>query len=541
MLPLLGQQKSLLVAVSLNAIAGLIAWFLYRRLDPPQENAGGPAAPIDWFARPRREEMLSMWLGFFGLAFEMYLFRVAAIQFTPLPYTFSVMLCAYLVSWSLGVGISKSWRWGFYQAGLWTCVLFLGSAFSVTRVRSQIGNPHLYDLFVALHWHWSLLRFAHAARWQILGEDVGRFYGYNTLGSCLGIFFGVMVCYQFHMVYFFWLVVAGYWFLWLWYSHHLDGGLTRRALATGGVITLVVALVMGVPAHRQIQKDTESTYYFGSQGVVRIDSNLQMQWDGLWHSSLSDGTSHIGTSNWVLAVLPLFTHDKPKDVDTLVVGMGTGITAAVLANSSMVKSVDVYEINPILSQMLEDYPEGTLHLATNPKAHIYWQDARIGLALNDKKYDVITQQPLYLKQAGSSMLLSKEYFELMKSKMKPGAIYAIYSNAMGDMDHVMVVRRTAKEVFPYVESFMGSYVIIASNQPFEVNDERIQAMVEGLPDSDPVKKEMQTFLTNPEELSLRKRQDMDLPWDLSPVMVTDDQPIVEYPKLASWLVRRARK
>ena len=56
MLPLLGQQKSLLVAITLNALAGFIAWMLYRRLGAPRHSPGGPAAPIEWFARPRREE-----------------------------------------------------------------------------------------------------------------------------------------------------------------------------------------------------------------------------------------------------------------------------------------------------------------------------------------------------------------------------------------------------------------------------------------------------------------------------------------------------
>ena len=34
-----------------------------------------------------------------------------------------------------------------------------------------------------------------------------------------------------------------------------------------------------------------------------------------------------------------------------------------------------------------------------------WQDARSGLALNPKKYDIIQAQPLYLKQAGSALLI----------------------------------------------------------------------------------------------------------------------------------------
>ena len=43
------------------------------------------------------------------------------------------------------------------------------------------------------------------------------------------------------------------------------------------------------------------------------------------------------------------------------------------------------------------------------------------------------------------------------------------------------------------------------------------------------------------ELTMGQSEDLDLAWDLSPVLITDDQPIVEYPELASWLVRRAQQ
>ena len=142
-----------------------------------------------------------------------------------------------------------------------------------------------------------------------------------------------------------------------------------------------------------------------------------------------------------------------------------------------VNNVDVYEINHALKGMLADFPEGTLHVADSDKVHIWWRDARIGLALNDESYDLITQQPLYLKQAGSSMLLSKEYMELIKQRLTETGVYCIYSNALGNAEQVMLVRKTAATVFPYVKSFKDSYMIVASKSPFTYDETRIEDAV----------------------------------------------------------------
>ena len=121
--------------------------------------------------------------------------------------------------------------------------------------------------------------------------------------------------------------------------------------------------------------------------------------------------------------------------------MGSGVTAATLSKLESVKRVDVYDINQTLRRILARFPVGTMHVAQNPKIRIIWQDARSGLALNDKKYDLITQQPLYLKQAGSSILLSKEYFSLISKRLKQNGVLCVYAN--GTSEQAFVVRRTA--------------------------------------------------------------------------------------------------
>ena len=256
-----------------------------------------------------------------------------------------------------------------------------------------------------------------------------------------------------------------------------------------------------------------------------------MLWDGLWHSHLSVNGNHIGTANWLLSAVPFICHDGERIDDALVIGLGTGITVGTLAKSDKVGSVDAYEIDRKLLTILRAYPEGSLHVADNPKVHIIWQDGRAGLAVNDKQYDLITQQPFYLKQAGSSILLSREYMELVKKRLKKKGVFCIYSNALGNQEQALLVRRTAASVFSYCESFGGGYMIVASNSPFAFHPERFKNVRR----SDRLIEEI--CLVGVERLA-GYLDSPRLEWNKCHYVITDDHPLVEYPGVVRSLLNR---
>ena len=146
---------------------------------------------------------------------------------------------------------------------------------------------------------------------------------------------------------------------------------------------------------------------YDRDGVVEIDRSDNLVWDGLWHSRLSRGNSHVGSENWLLATAGVLVHPGPID-HALVVGVGAGITVGTLARIGEVKRVDAYDINRGLELIFNEFPSETLDIARDPKVRLLWQDGRSGLALRPDTYDLVTQQPTYLKQAGSSILLSRE-------------------------------------------------------------------------------------------------------------------------------------
>jgi spermidine synthase len=277
--------------------------------------------------------------------------------------------------------------------------------------------------------------------------------------------------------------------------------------------------------------------YYGRDGVIGVHQQTRdMFWDGLWHSRLSDGQDHIGTNNWFLATCPVIAHSRGEIEDVCVIGLGLGITAGTLAKLDSVRTVEAYEFNQTLKDIYEEYRSGTLGLADNPKLSILWQDARSGLSLREKKYDVIQTQPLYLKQAGSSLLNSREFFELVSRRLKPGGVFCLYSN--GEAQQAFAIRQTAAKVFRGRETFLNGYLLVLSNEPIRIDEAELARR---LASPDPLWREIASYeLTHDAAAILALLDRPALPWGDGQLVVTDDRPIVEYPAFLRGEVERLR-
>jgi spermidine synthase len=548
-LPLLGQQAGLLVAVSMNAGASLLAGLLSRKVPQGAEahsesepaiadNHGLAGSP----ASLKPALVLGFTLGLLSLAYEMYLFRIGALISEPLPWIFSLVLALFLLTWSLGVfaagklPVRVEW-WLFATAATVGLVPIL---YRLARWESlDWPNPFAWRVglfalcfvpcfFFGVLFTQIIARFARS--W---GRDVGYYFAANTFGSCLGVLLGTLIGFEFPPEGIPWAIFLGLSAL-LAFNRYWSGEARSRfiipAVAVCGVM-LAAQIGWWFSHGRSFEPEKIVDAYYGRGGVVEIDAKDNLSWDGLWHSAFANGENYVGTNNWKMAVVPLLCHNEAgkTPLDVCVIGLGTGITTGTLAESSLVESVDSYEINEELRQMIDEYREGTLHVADHPKVRHYWADGRSGLALNDQSYDLITQQPLYLKQAGSSILLSKEYMELVKSRLKPGGIFCIYCNALGNEFQARMVRATAAEVFSHCESFRNGYMIVASDEPFEYTPELIRERLA----KDPfLKRQCEAHGLKELDQSLDKPR---LRWD-SPHLITDDHPLVEYPLLLGTVI-----
>jgi hypothetical protein len=198
------------------------------------------------------------------------------------------------------------------------------------------------------------------------------------------------------------------------------------------------------------------------------------------------------------------------------------------------EKVDVYEINRKLEVLHKDYREGTLRVLENPKISIFWKDARIGFSLNEEKYDLIIAQPLYLKQAGSSYINSKEFFELIRQRLNPEGVFALYSN--GSPHQAFSMRQTARSVFKYQESCFNGYLILLSDREI-LKDKKF--LKEKFKIESPFWSEVRScrFTLSPKE-AIENLDNPRLNWGDGKFIVKDHQPFLEYPY---WLKKMMMK
>lgn len=520
LLPAFGQRRSLLVAVACNAVAATVIG-LWARLP---DAAPIPAAPLRSRGRLTREEVLGGILGFLALGYEMVLFRVLVLSHQPLPTTFATGLAAFLLAWSLGIAVSGR---------LPIDVPWIAGATGVAVVCAPVlyaleleigGLPLLLAVglyvvpcvgFGALYGH----LVARGARdW---GRDVGRYAAVNTLGSCAGILFFTLVGYEMpQMVSAIAISVA------LAAVAVFEAGSSLGA----GVVGLVTVGVLIVGWQLPYTEQDGARTYWGRDGVVEIVPDGDVYLDGLWHTRLSDGTDHVGHPyTWLMAMAAALAHQDPHPKRALVVGAGVGISSVCLSGIEGL-AVDGYEINHTLQRVLRDYPAQTLHALASPAIRWIWQDARTGMALDPTQYDIILSAPLYLRQAGSSLLLSREYLRLVKSRLAPGGVLAVYSNE-GSPAQTRLVQSTLAELFAYRVTWNDGVVTVASDHPMTLTRRELHQRLQ-LPDR---------LYREGAELDASLRGEGGLfGWydgeayaeDLADRVITDDQPLIEYPDLA---------
>ncbi len=544
LLPARGQAWTLLAAAGANLAAGL-ALGLGSRTRPGtaaaedpgvarrRGDAGAVADLTGSGASVAHDAALAFGLGAVSLAYEMYLLRVLPLRHEPLPYTFGAALLGVLVWWSVGAALAAGRPRGTVGGGLALLAGALLAAgpfwlvdapFALDDVAGlatfPLARAPYFVPFLLQGWLFTRLAARAARSW---GADVGRVYAWNTVGACVGTVLTTLVGYALPVAFLFAAIVLLALSLRV-REASVAAGRPRRPWIPLGVAAGLVAVGLGVDTSRVTLAERA---YVGPDGHVAVDAEGNVAWDGLWHSRLSRDGDHVGTRNWMAAVVPWLVHAGPaagEGLDVAVLGLSIGVTASTFARSDTVASVVGYDINRGLARLFRDFPDGTLGVAANPKVRVRWQDARSGLALDAHRYDIVQSQPLYLRQAGSGLLNSLEMMRLVAARLAPGGIFCLYSN--GTPEQALLLRATAARVFPGRVSFLDGYLLLLSNEPLDDLDARLRARFAR---ADPLLDEVRAFPATATADAVLALRDPDLSWDAGPLVTTDDRPLVEYP------------
>ncbi len=202
-------------------------------------------------------------------------------------------------------------------------------------------------------------------------------------------------------------------------------------------------------------------------GVISVAENGTVfgggVYDGGFNTDLVTNDRNLIIRAYALAAL----HPAPREV--LMIGLGTGSWAQVVANNPRVERLTVVEINPGYVSLIRDHAEVSSLLA-NRKVDIVIDDGRRWLMAHpEQRFDAVVFNMTYHWRAHATELLSVEFLQLVRAHLKPGGLF--YYNTTSSPH----VQKTACTIFP--NGFRIVNFMAVSDAPLQINRERWQAVL----------------------------------------------------------------
>ena len=492
-------------AAALNVLVAFIAWTVASQT--PARSTSSATAMIDARAvtptgatAGAREVYIAIGIsGACALAAEVVWTRLLSLTFGASVYTFSMILAVFLTGLGIGSGVA-SWLARTVESprrALAWCQLLLTLAIAWAAVVIYLALPNwpinpslapsawfalqldlarcaLVVLPAAVLWGASF-PFALAAI-ATPGEDtaklVGSVYAANTVGSIIGAVLCSLVLVpslgtqdaQRVLI----AAAASAAVLLLLAPSRAQGDASTTAAPSRGRGALILAPILAVLLIATLPKLPGVLVAHGRYAVTWIGKTDMLYIGEGMNSSVavtrvhSSGATQFHVSGKVeasslpqdmrlqkmLAHLPALVHPNPQSV--LVVGFGAGVTAGSFLPYPSVKRLVICEIEPLVPQVVSTwFTKENNNVVNDPRTQIYFDDARSFVLTSNETFDVITSDPINPWVKGAASLYTREYFEAVKTHLKPGGVVTqwvpLYESTL---DAVRSELATFFEVFP---------------------------------------------------------------------------------------------
>lgn len=162
---------------------------------------------------------------------------------------------------------------------------------------------------------------------------------------------------------------------------------------------------------------------------------------------------------WLLGHIPLLLHGSVKSAAC--VGLGTGMTAGSLLDAPTTESLAIYEISPAVAQAARRFDQWNGRVLADPRTRIEIADGRHALAVDARRYDLVTADPVHPWTRGSSDLYTLEHFQRVRARLAPGGVASqwlpLYELSFED---VRTVCATWCAAFPRVSAWLTAYDLV---------------------------------------------------------------------------------
>ena len=244
-------------------------------------------------------------------------------------------------------------------------------------------------------------------------------------------------------------------------------GLTRAFFVRAAALVLVL---LALPSNERLWKRLHGVTADAPPSFIGEDASAVSaifpgegeRWrvtvNGLPHSWLPFEGIHT-----LLGAVPALIHPAPEEI--AVIGLGSGETAWAVGCRPETRRVRVFEIAASQHRLLEQvsvvapFPS-LLELLSDRRVTLEVADGRQALARDERRYDVIEIDALYLTSAGSGNLYSVEFFELCARRLKPGGLLCSQKPARR-------VGLTFAQAMPYALDFGN--MVVGSNEPLPID------------------------------------------------------------------------
>jgi len=119
-----------------------------------------------------------------------------------------------------------------------------------------------------------------------------------------------------------------------------------------------------------------------------------------------------------LAHVPLLSMDRAARV--LVIGFGVGNSTHAAALHSSIERVDVVDLSRGVLDHARSFGDVNGGVLADPRVRVFVNDGRQHLQMLPIDYDLITLEPPPIAHAGVAGLYSQEFYQLARSRLKPG-------------------------------------------------------------------------------------------------------------------------
>ncbi len=518
MVPTLGIQRSFLVAAGLNVLVGLLAFWLSRgSMAPPAGAAitttpaiaesGGSAMSVPLTPAARTAVLIVIALsGAVSLAFEIIWFRVLVFFLRPTTYAFASMLATVLLGIAVGSLVATPLL---KRRANWLAVLAVVEVLiGLTGIVSAFMMVRSYDVMEWM-WTWTWLPAPYdfvlpliasaaiaivptsillgaafplglliwtepvtSADASQVGRRVGVLYALNVTGAIAGsILAGFLlipsVGSQVSLILIATVpIIGGAVLLWM------SGAARRTPILVGSAAAFAVAvfalpdvfhdvIVRRYTNHEVLwhQEDAQTAV-----SVVSRDGIRTLLIDGMHHASDGEG---MVRNHEVIGAMALAVHPDPRQI--LIVGLGGGATAGSvgLTRSALTQ---VVELSPSVIAAGRWFDRTNHSVLKNPRVGFQVDDGRNFLLTTERRFDLITADPILPEMAGAANLYSADYFAIARRALAPGGMMLQWLPTDNEYRYKMMLRSFAS-AFPHMTVWHSGGIVFGSATPIRVSPE----------------------------------------------------------------------